>query len=127
MDVEILHESEYRFCEILWECEPIGSSELCKRCEERLGWKKSTVYTVIKRLCERGVIASENAVVTSLVGRDGARLGICLHDIERLYGDVEKFLLAYLESEEVSELDKAKVISAVTEGKDKKRMPSFLL
>lgn len=127
MDGEILHESEYRFCEILWECEPIGSSELCKRCEERLGWKKSTVYTVIRRLCERGVIASKDAVVTSLVGRDGARLDICLNDIERLYGDVEKFLLAYLESEDVSSEDKAKVISAVTEGKGKKRMPSFLL
>ena len=124
---EILHESEYRFCEILWECEPVGSSELCKRCEERLGWKKSTVYTVIKRLCEKGVISSENAVVTSLVGRDEARLGICLHDIERLYGDVEKFLLAYLESGEVSEKDKARVISAVSDGKNKRSLPSFLL
>lgn len=65
-----IFESEYRFCEILWEKEPISSSELAKLCNERLEWKKSTTYTVIKRLTERGVIKSENAIVTSLVSRE---------------------------------------------------------
>ena len=48
-----IFESEYRFCLLLWEREPIGSGELAKLCEQQLGWKKSTTYTVIKRLAER--------------------------------------------------------------------------
>lgn len=62
-------ESEYRFCLILWEREPIGSGELVKLCRERLGWKPTTTYTVVKRLSERGVLKNENAVVSSLVSQ----------------------------------------------------------
>ncbi|MBO4988112.1 MAG: BlaI/MecI/CopY family transcriptional regulator, partial [Lachnospiraceae bacterium] len=62
-------ESEYRFCLILWEHEPVKSTELVRLCEQELGWKKATTYTVIKRLSERGVIKSEDAVVTSLVSK----------------------------------------------------------
>ena len=63
-------ESEYRFCLILWENEPIKSTELAKLCEAELGWKKATTYTVIKRLTERGVIKSEKAIITSLVTKE---------------------------------------------------------
>ena len=63
-------ESEYRFCLILWEREPVRSSELVALCRERLGWKPTTTYTVIKRLAERGVLVNENSVVRSLVSRD---------------------------------------------------------
>lgn len=62
-------ESEYRFCLILWEREPIGSGELVKLCRERLGWKPTTTYTVVKRLSERGVLKNENAVVSLLVSQ----------------------------------------------------------
>ena len=62
-----IFESEYRFCLILWEREPVRSSELVALCRERLGWKPTTTYTVIKRLAERGVLKNENSVVTSLV------------------------------------------------------------
>ena len=67
MDVPKIFDSEYRFCEILWENEPVSSSELVKLCREKLEWKKSTTYTVIRRLSERGVLKSENAIVTSLI------------------------------------------------------------
>ena len=67
METPKIFESEYRFCEILWENEPVTSSELVRLCNERLEWKKSTTYTVIRRLSERGVLKSEGAVVTSLV------------------------------------------------------------
>ena len=56
MPVPKVFESEYRFCTILWAHEPIGSTELVKLCKEHLGWSKSTTYTVIKRLSERGVL-----------------------------------------------------------------------
>ena len=70
MDTPKIFESEYRFCLILWEHEPIKSSELVKLCGEELGWKPTTVYTVIKRLSERGVLKNEDTLVTSLVSKD---------------------------------------------------------
>ena len=72
MSAPRIFESEYRFCQILWENEPVKSTELVKLCREKLGWSKATTYTVIKRLSERGVVKSENAVVTSLISREEA-------------------------------------------------------
>lgn len=63
-------ESEYRFCLILWEREPVNSTELVKLCKEQLGWSKGTTYTVIRRLQERGVLKNENATVSSLVSKE---------------------------------------------------------
>lgn len=65
-----LCESEYRFASIVWENEPLGSGELVKLCGQALGWKKSTTYTVLKKLCERGVLRNENTVVTSLIKKE---------------------------------------------------------
>ena len=70
MNIPKIFESEYRFCCILWDNEPVTSSELVKLCAEKLGWKKSTSYTVLKRLCERGIFQNQNSVVTSLISRD---------------------------------------------------------
>ena len=70
MEVPKVFESEYRLCLILWEHEPIKSSELVQLCREQLGWKPTTTYTVIKRLSERGVLKNENTIVTSLVSKD---------------------------------------------------------
>ena len=64
-----IFESEYRFCQILWEREPVRSGELVALCREKLGWKPTTTYTVIRRLAERGVLKNEHSVVTSLVSR----------------------------------------------------------
>ena len=68
-----IFESEYRFCLILWEHEPIKSMELAKLCKEKLDWSKTTTYTVIKRLSERGVIKNENAIVTSIISKEEAQ------------------------------------------------------
>ena len=73
MSTPKIFESEYRFCKILWKNEPIRSGQLAKLCEEQLGWKKTTTFTVIKRLCERGVIANENMMVRALVKEDEAQ------------------------------------------------------
>lgn len=56
METPKIFESEYRFCQLLWDREPVGSTELVRLCREKLGWKKSTTYTVIRRLAERGVV-----------------------------------------------------------------------
>ena len=70
MSTPKVFESEYRFCLILWENEPIGSTELAKICKEKLGWSWTTTYTVIKRLSDRGVVVNENAVVRSLISKE---------------------------------------------------------
>ena len=68
-----IFESEYRFCLILWEHEPIKSMDLAKLCKEKLDWSKTTTYTVIKRLSERGVIKNENAIVASIISKEEAQ------------------------------------------------------
>ena len=66
MDTPKVFESEYRSCLILWEHEPVRSSELVVLCREQLGWKPTTTYTVIKRLSERGILKNENSIVYAL-------------------------------------------------------------
>ncbi len=58
------------FAELVWEKEPVGSGELVKICDEKFGWKKSTTYTVLKKLCEKGLFQNEDGVVTSVISRD---------------------------------------------------------
>ena len=70
MSTPKIFESEYRFMQILWESEPVNSTQLVALCKEKLDWSKATTYTVIRRLSERGVIKSENAIVTSIVSKE---------------------------------------------------------
>lgn len=65
-----LYDAEFKFMNIVWEVEPINSRELSVLCGERLGWKRPTTYTVIRKLSERGFIKNENATVTALVKRE---------------------------------------------------------
>ena len=96
MDTPKIFESEYRFCEILWENEPVSSSALVKLCSEQLEWKKSTTYTVIRRLSERGVLKSENAVVTSLVSKEEVLTAESAEVIEKTFaGSLPSFIAAF--------------------------------
>ena len=70
MDIPKVAEGEYRFCLILWEHEPVKSSELVRLCKERLGWKETTTYTVLKKLCVRGILEMKDSVVTVLIDRE---------------------------------------------------------
>ena len=96
-------ESEYRFCLILWEHEPVKSTELVKLCEEKLGWKKATTYTVIKRLSERGVLKSENAVVASLVSKSEVQAAEIDELVERTFeGSLPAFVAAFTRNRKLS-------------------------
>ena len=89
-------ESEYRFCLILWENEPIKSSELVNLCREQLGWKPTTTYTVIKRLSERGVLKNENTLVTSLVTKDEVQAAEIDEMVEKTFeGSLPAFIAAF--------------------------------
>ena len=96
METPKIFESEYRFCEIVWEHEPVSSGELVKLCLEQLEWKKSTTYTVIRRLTERGVLKSEHAVVTSLVSREEVQSSESAQVVDRTFsGSLPRFIASF--------------------------------
>ena len=65
-----LCDSDYRFMCVVWEHAPVNSGELVKLCQEQLGWKKSTTYTVVRKMCEKGYIANEDATVSVLIPKE---------------------------------------------------------
>ena len=104
METPKVFESEYRFCLILWEHEPIKSSELVNLCREQLGWKPTTTYTVIKRLSERGVLKNENTVVTSLVTKDAVQAAEINEMVEKTFdGSLPAFVAAFTRHRKMSD------------------------
>ena len=105
-----IFESEYRFCLILWENEPIRSTELAKLCKERLDWSKTTTYTVIKRLSDRGVIKSENAIVTSIVSKEEAQLSELEELMDKKFeGSLPAFIAAFGHRQNLSDAEIAEI------------------
>lgn len=108
METPKVFESEYRFCLILWEHEPVRSSVLVALCREQLGWKPTTTYTVIKRLSERGVLVNENSVVRSLVSKDEVQAAEIDELVEKKFdGSLPAFIAAFTKHRRLSgaELD----------------------
>lgn len=106
MDTPKIFESEYRFCLILWENEPVTTGELVKLCQEQLTWKRTTTYTVIKRLGERGVLKNDNGVVTSLVSKDEAQASEIDDLVEKRFGgSLPAFVAAFTKHQDLSEKD----------------------
>ena len=108
METPKVFESEYRFCLILWEHEPIKSSDLVNLCKEQLGWKSSTTYTVIKRLSERGVLKNENTIVSALVTKDEVQAAEIDELVEKKFeGSLPAFVAAFTKRQTLSagELD----------------------
>lgn len=104
METPKVFESEYRFCLILWEHEPIKSSELVNLCKEQLGWKPTTTYTVIKRLSERGVLKNENTIVSSLVSKDEVQASEINEMVEKTFeGSLPAFIAAFTKHQKISE------------------------
>ena len=103
METPKIFESEYRFCLILWEHEPIKSSELVNLCREQLGWKPTTTYTVIKRLSERGVLKNENTIVSALVSKDEVQAAEINEMVEKTFeGSLPAFIAAFTKHQKIS-------------------------
>ena len=101
-----IHESEYRFCLIMWETEPIRSPELVRLCKERLGWKETTSYTVMKRLEERGVLRVENKIVRSLYSKEQIQDAQMGEFVEKTFeGSLPAFIAAFCKRQSLSEKD----------------------
>ena len=106
METPKIFESEYRFCLILWEHEPVSTTQLVKLCQEDLGWKRTTTYTVIKRLAERGVVKNENGMVTSLISKDDAQASEIDDLVEKKFdGSLPAFLAAFTKRQTLTNQD----------------------
>ncbi len=106
MSVPKIHEGEYRFCLIMWEHEPVSSLELVRLCREKLDWKRTTTYTVIKRLGDRGVLKLENGVVTALISKEEAESAEIDTFVESKFGgSLPAFVAAFTKRKDVSEKD----------------------
>lgn len=120
MDTPKIHESEYRFCLILWEREPMTAVELVKLCQEQLGWKRTTTYTVIKRLGERGVLKNENGTITALVSKEAAQAREINELVEEKFqGSLPAFVAAFTRRQDISdkELDEVqRMIDRIRKG-----------
>ena len=104
METPKIFESEYRFCLILWEHEPVTTTELVKLCQAQLGWKRTTTYTVIKRLAERGILQNQDGVVTALVSREQAQVSELDELMEKKFqGSLPAFLAAFARRQALSE------------------------
>ena len=98
-----LAEIESRFVELVWQSEPINSGELVLLCEKELNWKKSTTYTVLRRLCQKGVLKNEDAVVTSLIKKEEYYAIQSEQFVEDTFqGSLPQFLAAFMSRKKLS-------------------------
>ena len=106
MSTPKVFESEYRFCLIMWEHEPVSSLELVKLCQEKLAWKRTTTYTVIKRLGERGVLKLENGIVISLISKEEVEKAEIETFVESKFGgSLPAFVAAFTKHQDLSDSD----------------------
>lgn len=103
MVVYVMTEAESQLADIIWNHEPVGSGELVKLAREELNWKKSTTYTVLRKICTNGIFQNENAVVTSLLGREEyARQKGERYLAENYGGSLPGFVAAFLKKKKLS-------------------------
>ena len=107
---------EAQFAELIWEREPIASGELVKLCEKELNWKKSTTYTVLKKLCERGILQNKDGVVTSQLTRDEFNAVQSEQFVEDTFeGSLPAFLAAFTSRKPLSK-EEAEAIRRLIDG-----------
>lgn len=103
---EKLYDAQLRFAGLVWDNEPIGSGELVRLSLDALGWKKSTTYTVLKRLCEKGILKNEGSVVTSIVKREQVQARESEEITQRVFdGSLPSFIAAFLDGKKLSKSD----------------------
>lgn len=100
-----LADVETKFADIIWNSEPITSPELVRLCEQQLNWKKSTTYTVLKKLCDKGIFQNQNAVVTSQISRDRFYGLQSQKYVESTFGSLPKFLTAFFQEKKLTKTE----------------------
>lgn len=98
-----LHQAEYKFMEVIWANEPVNSTALVKLCEDQLGWKKSTTYTVLRKLCQRGILCNDDATVVAVAKREQVQKFESQQVVERSFGgSLPAFVNAFLSEKKLS-------------------------
>lgn len=116
MDNLKLFDAEYRFMCLLWEHEPVNSTGLVRLCFDRFEWKKSTTYSMIKRLGERGILKNENAVVTALVKKEDVQKYESEALLEKTFDNsLPAFLTAFLRDKKLSESEAERLKKMIEE------------
>ncbi|MBO4306025.1 MAG: BlaI/MecI/CopY family transcriptional regulator [Clostridia bacterium] len=104
MDDKLLCESDYRFMDVIWRHEPVGSTELVNLCNAELGWKKSTTYTMLRKMCEKGFAVNNNSVITSSVEKSAVQKKESLLLINRDFGgSLPSFLVSFFGGRRISD------------------------
>ena len=99
-----LYDAEYRFALVVWEHEPVRSGELARLCAEELGWKRTTTYTVLKKLCAKGIFRNENSIVTALVKKEQVQRYESQSLLEKSFGgSLPRFITAFLGDRQLSQ------------------------
>lgn len=99
-----LYDAEFKFAQIVWDNEPVQSGELARLTEKALGWKRTTTYTVLKKLCDRGVLKNDSSIVTSLVSRDEVLRYESRAVTDKTFGgSLPAFIAAFLSGGKLSE------------------------
>ena len=113
MDLYTLGAMERRFADLIWTHEPLSSGELVKLCEAELNWKKSTTYTVLKKLCDRQLFQNDHGTVTSLISQGDYAAAQSQHFVdETFHGSLPAFLAAFSKSKKLTktEVDQLKAL-----------------
>ena len=118
IDIE-LGEVQAAFADIIWAHEPVGSGELVKICEKELGWKKPTTYTVLRKLCEKGLFKNEGGLVTALVSRERFNAIKSERFVEDTFdGSLPAFLAAFMSGRKISAEEAAEIRKIIDEYKE---------
>ena len=119
MDYAKLCDSDYRFMCVVWDNAPINSGELVKLCQEKLGWKKSTTYTVVRKMCEKGYIANEDATVSVLIPKEQVQADESQYFVEHTFdGSLPGFMAAVLGGKKISKEDAKTLKKMIDEHKE---------
>lgn len=120
MDYHI-NESEYRLMDILWDVEPVNSMELVGLCQEKLGWKKSTTYTVLRNLGEKQIVRNEHAVVQALVSRSQIQRQESKDFLEKKFrGSLPAFIAAFLQEEKLTKKEVRELQELINQASEEK-------
>lgn len=111
-----LFDAEFKFVSLVWENEPINSTELVRLCADNFGWKKSTTYTVLKKLIDRGILQNSDAMVTAQVKREDVQRYESNAVVQKTFGgSLPKFLTAFLDQRQLTEKEIAELKKIIEE------------
>ncbi|WP_141502493.1 BlaI/MecI/CopY family transcriptional regulator [Paenibacillus luteus] len=114
-----LCESDYRFMLVVWESEPVASGRLVALCSDKLGWKKPTTYTVLRKMCEKGLLKNEDTIVSSIIPKEQIQAYESEHFIERTFeGSLPQFLVSFFGNKGLSTKEAEELKRLIDEHKE---------